>query len=128
MHELSVAEAILDRAREAAADHGAGSVETLTVELGEVTHINADQLRFCIETVAEETPLSAVEVAIERVPARAACDCGWSGEPPTFDGTAAVVPSIRCPECGSGTEFTQGKECRLASIDVPEDTQTPTER
>lgn len=127
MHELSVAEAILDRAREVAADHGASDVEALTVELGAATHVNPDQLRFCIETVAAET-LSEVDVTIETMSARAACDCGWSGDPPTFDGTAAVVPSTRCPECGSGTEFTRGTECRLASIDVPEDTETPTEQ
>ncbi|WP_302081566.1 hydrogenase maturation nickel metallochaperone HypA [Salinibaculum rarum] len=121
MHELSVAEAILDHAREAAADHGANTVDTVTIALGAATHVNPDQLRFCIETVAEETSLAGVEVAIERVEPRATCDCGWAGEPPAFEGTAAVVPAARCPECGSQTDFTQGKECRLASIDIPDD-------
>ncbi|MFC7134520.1 MULTISPECIES: hydrogenase maturation nickel metallochaperone HypA [Salinibaculum] len=121
MHELSVAEAILDRAREAADDYGASGVEALTVELGTATHVNPDQLRFCIETVAETRDLADAAVSIETVEPEAACDCGWEGEPPSFDGTAGAVPSARCPECGSQTEFTRGKECRLASIEVPDE-------
>jgi hydrogenase nickel incorporation protein HypA/HybF len=124
MHELSVAEAILDRAREAADEHGADEVAELTVELGTATHVNPDQLRFCIETVAETTPLDGVSVAMEEIEPEAACDCGWRGEPPSFEGTAASVPAARCPECGSRTEFTQGRECRLSSIEVPDETAT----
>lgn len=127
MHELSVAQAIVDRARETADEHGAREVETLTVELGEATHVNPDQLQFCIETVAAESSMENATVTIEPVEPRAACDCGWQGEPPEFDGTAAVVPAARCPECGSGTEFTQGTECRLASIEVPDSPEAPTE-
>lgn len=123
MHELTVAKAILDRAREAI-DLDPGDIETLTVELGVATHVNPDQLRFCIEMVAEETPLADIEVAIERVAARAVCDCGWRGEPPAFEGSAAVVPAGRCPECGGRTKFTQGTECRLTSIHVPDGADT----
>ncbi|WP_135830513.1 hydrogenase maturation nickel metallochaperone HypA/HybF [Halorussus halobius] len=120
MHELSVAGALLDSAVEAATDHDADEIEALAVELGEATHVNPDQLRFCLETVAEATPAAGATVEIETVPARAACDCGWTGEPPGFEGTAAVVPAARCPECGSGVEFTRGEECRLTSIEIPD--------
>lgn len=127
MHELSVAEALLDRAAEAAADHDAATVEAITVELGAATHVNPEQLRFCLEAVAEATPVEGATVDIERVDPRAACDCGWAGEPPSFEGTAAVVPAARCPECGARTEFTRGKECRLATVTVPDDgTETDT--
>jgi hydrogenase nickel incorporation protein HypA/HybF len=121
MHELSVAEALLDRAAEAAADHDAATVEAMTVELGAATHVNPEQLRFCLETIAETTPMDGATVEIETVAPRAACDCGWAGEPPSFEGTAAVVPTARCPECGARTEFTRGKECRLATVTVPDE-------
>jgi hydrogenase nickel incorporation protein HypA/HybF len=124
MHELSVAEAILTRAQEVAADHGADEVEELTVELGKATHVNPDQLSFCLETVAETKDLAGVSVTMERVEPVAECDCGWQGEPPSFEGTAASVPAARCPECGSRTEFTQGTECRLSNIEIPEQTAT----
>lgn len=117
MHELSVAEALIDRAGEIAAAHDAERVDAMTVELGAATHVNPDQLRFCLETVTEGT----VAVDIETVPPRAACDCGWEGEPPSFEGTAAVVPTARCPECGARTEFVRGKECHLTAVTVPDD-------
>lgn len=120
MHELSVAQGILNRARETAAENGASEIETMTLELGAATHVNPDQLQFCLETVATDTPLADADIVIETVEAQASCDCGWEGEPPTFEGTATTVPTARCPECGSGAEFTQGKECRLARIEVPE--------
>ena len=128
MHELSVADALLDRASEAAADHDAATIETMTVELGAATHVNPDQLRFCLETVAEATPAADATVEFETIPPRAECDCGWTGEPPSFEGTAAVVPTARCPECGAQTEFTQGKECRLATITVPDDETATTDQ
>lgn len=128
MHELSVAEALLDRASEAAAEHDAATVETMTVELGEATHVNPDQLRFCIETVAEATLAADATVDIEPVEPRANCDCGWAGKPPSFEGTAAVVPTARCPACGERTEFTRGKECRLAAITVPDDATATTDQ
>jgi hydrogenase nickel incorporation protein HypA/HybF len=125
VHELSIANGIIERAREAAAEHGHREVEALTVELGEATHVNPSQLRVTIETVADGTPVSDATVTIEPVEPRAACDCGWEGTPPAFEGTAGTVPAARCPECGSRTEFTRGKECRLASIEVPDETATP---
>ena len=120
MHELSVAEELLARASEAAADHGADTVETLTVELGVATHVNPTQLRFCIETVAETRGHPDLTVEIEQVDPAATCECGWAGEPPSFEATAGRVPTARCPDCGSSVEFTSGKECRLASITVPD--------
>lgn len=126
MHELSLATGLLDRALTAAAEHDADRIDELTVELGEATHVNPDQLRFCLETVAETTPAADATIDIETVTARATCDCGWEGKPPSFEGTAAVVPTARCPECGSQTEFTRGKECRLATVTVPDDTDTAT--
>ncbi|WP_324663410.1 hydrogenase maturation nickel metallochaperone HypA/HybF [Haloarcula sediminis] len=121
MHELSVARALLDRAGEVAAEHDAERVDAVTVELGAATHVNPDQLRLCLETVAEATVAADATVDIETVAPRAACDCGWEGEPPEFEGTAAVVPTARCPACGARTEFVRGKECHLTAVTVPDD-------
>ncbi len=121
MHELTVAEALLDRAREVAMEHDAERIDAVTVELGAATHINPEQLRLCLETVATATVAAEATVDIETVTPRAACDCGWDGEPPSFEGTAAVVPTARCPECGTRTEFVRGKECHLSAVTVPDD-------
>lgn len=119
MHEFSVAHDVVDQAVEAAADHGADRVDELTVEVGRVTHLNPRQLRFCIETVAGDTPAEGAGVRIETVEPRALCDCGWTGEPAAVDDVDAFVPDPTCPACGDRVDLTRGRGCRLASIDVP---------
>lgn len=123
MHELTVAQRLLDRALSAAGDHDADEIRTLTVELGTATHLAADQLGFCIDAVAEGTPAADATIEFERVQPRGECDCGWQGALPSLS-DAQPAPSVRCPECRGRVTLTAGRECRLASIDVPETRQT----
>lgn len=120
MHELSVASGIVDRALAAADEENADRVDQLTVEVGEATHLNPDQLRFCLETAIEGTVAAEATVTIESVPPVARCACGWRGEPGTLDVAISYAPEVRCPDCGSRTEFEQGRECRLTSIEIPD--------
>ncbi|MEF8779537.1 MAG: hydrogenase maturation nickel metallochaperone HypA [Haloferacaceae archaeon] len=128
MHEISVASAILDRALTAADEHGADRVEAMTVEIGRATHVNADQLVFCLEAITEGTPAEGAAVRTETVEPEAACECGWRDDPDELDLANAFAPDVRCPECGGRAELVRGRECRLASVDVPERTEERTER
>lgn len=123
MHELTVAQRLLDRALSAAGDHDADEIRTLTVELGTATHLAADQLGFCIEAVAEGTTAADATIEFERVQPRGDCDCGWEGRLPSLS-EAQPAPSVRCPECGARVTLTAGRECRLARIDIPETPDT----
>lgn len=120
MHELAVAERLVDRAMSAARDAGAAEVTVLTVELGTATHLVADQVSFCIDAVAEDTPVEGATVRFDRVEARGTCDCGWTGALDTLADTVAGVPDRRCPDCGAATDLVAGRECRVASIEVPD--------
>jgi hydrogenase nickel incorporation protein HypA/HybF len=125
VHELAIADRLLDRALAAAEAADAARVETLHVALGTATHLVPDQVRFCLEAVAEDTPAEGADVQIERVAARGECDCGWNGELPSLADTVAGAPDRRCPDCGAAVSLTAGRECRLASIDVsPSPTDT----
>ncbi len=118
MHELTVANRLLERAIEAAEDHGADRIEALTVAVGTATHLSPDQLSFCLDAIREDTPAADATLSFERVAARGQCDCGWSGHPPAADGVAGHVPSVRCPACGGRIELTAGRECRLTAVEV----------
>lgn len=122
MHELAIADRLLDRALAAAAEAEATRVETLHLELGTATHLVPEQVRFCIRAVAEDTPAEDADVQIEQVPARGECDCGWAGELRSLAETVAGAPDRRCPDCGTSVSVTAGRECRLTSIDVPDAT------
>lgn len=123
MHELSVAKQLVDLAIETAREHEAKSIDGLTLAIGRATHLNPDQLRFCVQTVADGTPAADADVTVETVAPRARCDCGWTGEPATVDDAVTYVPDPTCPDCGDRVELTRGRGCRLASIDVPATTE-----
>jgi hydrogenase nickel incorporation protein HypA/HybF len=125
MHEISVAEAILARALDAAAEHDADRIEALTIEVGRATHVNTDQVVFCLDAITEGTPAEGVEVRTEAVDPFAACDCGWSGAPESLDVGPAFAPDVRCPECGHRAHLERGRECRLVAIEVPDGESTP---
>jgi hydrogenase nickel incorporation protein HypA/HybF len=121
MHELAVAQGIVDRACEAAAEHGADRLEELHLRIGRATHVNPDQLVFCVETVTEGTPAEGATVTVEQTEPRGRCDCGWSGEPSTLSEVGVYAPDRTCPECGDRVELIAGRECRLASIHLPDE-------
>ena len=128
MHELSIAMGIVDRALEAAEKRGAERVDRLTVELGAATHVNPDQLRFCVETATDGTAAAEATVDIEQTAPRGRCDCGWEGEPEALESAMVYAPDVRCPECGDRTELISGRECRLAAVEIPDERLTHHER
>ncbi len=121
MHELSVAMGIVDRALSAAKDYDAETIERLTVELGSATHVNPDQLQFCIETATDGTPAAGATIEIDRIVPLAQCECGWEGEPATLDEAPVYAPDVQCPRCGDRTDLVRGRECRLAAVELPEE-------
>lgn len=124
MHEISVANGVLERALAAADEYGADRIDELTLEIGRVTHVNPEQLVFCLEAITEETPAEGATITTETIDPIATCDCGFHDEPSELDLAAGFAPDIRCPDCGGRAELVQGRECRLASIDVPERTDS----
>ncbi|MXR52664.1 hydrogenase maturation nickel metallochaperone HypA [Halovenus sp. WSH3] len=126
MHELTLAQRLLDRALCVADEYDAAEIETLTVEVGTATHIAPRQLRFCLEAVAEGTKAAAATVEFERVRARGTCDCGWCGTLTTLSDAGQRAPSVRCPSCGERVSLTAGRECRLRSIEVPDPADSET--
>lgn len=120
MHEISVASGMLDRALEVAHENGADCIDAMTLEIGPATHVNPDQLVFCLETIATDTLAEGATIKTETIEPVAECDCGWRDTPEKLDLAISFAPDMRCPECENRVELVRGRECRLASIDVPD--------
>ncbi|APE95136.1 hydrogenase maturation nickel metallochaperone HypA/HybF [Halodesulfurarchaeum formicicum] len=120
MHEISIANGILSRAVDAANEHGADRIDALTIEIGRATHVNPEQVVFCLEAIADSTPAAEATIRTETIQPRAECDCGWEGTPESLDLPGGFAPNIRCPDCGQRADLVRGRECRLASIEVPD--------
>jgi hydrogenase nickel incorporation protein HypA/HybF len=74
MHELGIAEAIVGVVAEAA---GGARVRRVVVEIGKLSAVLPDALRFCWELASEDTAAQGAVLEIIEMPGRARCKaCG----------------------------------------------------
>lgn len=112
MHEVGIAQGILEMALKAAADAGGSRVETLRLRVGVLTGVVPEALQFALETLRVGTAASEAVIELEMEPASAWCTrCGQ-----TFE--AREFPCC-CPVCNEPADkVAGGRELRLISIDV----------
>jgi hydrogenase nickel incorporation protein HypA/HybF len=110
MHELAIAEGIVCLVGEAAPDE---KVVTVTVEIGALSGISMEALRFALPLAAEDTLLRHAEFELIEAPGRARCEsCGRN-----FAVSSLYAPCI----CGSArTTILTGQELSVRSIEVEE--------
>ena len=120
MHEMSVAESMLDVISEALG----GRVEILsaTIRLGPLAGIDPASLQFCFTEVAEQLGFGTPGLIVNQVPAKARCtECSR-----TYD---LFRPYERCPDCHSmARQVSGGDDFEIDTVDVAEATHDDTER
>ena len=119
MHELSIASGLVEKLLEFSAQNPDCAILEVRLELGELSHIDPEQLRFCYESIAEETPLEGSILTIARVPALVNCPhCTYRGRPDYWNDALTLAPIItmRCPQCGKAVEADEGHECAIKSV------------
>jgi len=87
--------------------------------IGEFSHVEAEQLRFCYAAITEQTPIQDSVLEIEAVEAIVRCGkCSYHGPPKYWDDALAVgpIPTLQCPNCGAAVEATEGNDCAIQSI------------
>lgn len=110
MHEMSIAEELLDQAEETARANSA-ELTSLTIGVGQLSSVIIPSLEMCLEALLDDRGLNDVRTDISAIPARAECECGHHYSPDSLYG--------ECPECGSfEKEITDGKRVVLESIEV----------
>jgi hydrogenase nickel incorporation protein HypA/HybF len=109
MHELSIAEAVVDIAVRHARGRPVAAVE---LRVGHLRQVVPSALEFAFGLVAEGTPLAGAELRMEEVPAAGHCrSCGAE--------TALPELPLCCRSCGSGdVEVTSGEELLVDSLEL----------
>jgi hydrogenase nickel incorporation protein HypA/HybF len=128
MHELSIASGVVEKLLDFSAQNPERAILEVRLEIGELSHIDSEQLRFCYESIAKETPLEGSILTIERVLALVICPhCTYRGRPDYWDDALASAPivTMRCPQCGSAVEADQGHECAIKSVRLIETHSAP---
>ena len=112
MHEMSLAESMVGIVTDAAARERVQHVKSVLVEVGELSCVAPDALRFCFDAVARGTPVEGAQLEIARIAGEGACRaCG---------GIAPMAePYALCPACGSADmELRRGMELRVIQIEA----------
>jgi hydrogenase nickel incorporation protein HypA/HybF len=65
MHELSIADSILDAVRNESARHGGAHVSKVGLLLGELAGVDRESLSFCFDALVLGTELEPLELDIE---------------------------------------------------------------
>jgi len=111
MHELSIAQSIIDIVAAEMSKNRLSRVEAITLRIGEMTQIMPDALVFGFECLSRQTVLEGAGLIIESVPARGYCTrCAREFEVKDWH--------FSCPLCGQGTvDIVSGRELDVVSIE-----------
>ncbi|MFI5735482.1 hydrogenase maturation nickel metallochaperone HypA [Kribbella sp. NPDC051587] len=108
MHELAITESMVEAI---VAKVGDGAVDVVRLEIGRLSGLVSDSVRFCFEIVAAGTGLEGARLDIDEPPGRAYCrECG--------EEFALDEPIMLCP-CGSANlDILSGRQLRIISVEV----------
>ena len=111
MHELSIAQSLVETAAAAAAANGIRRVETVHLKLGALAGVVKASLLFAYDIATANTPLAGSTLAIEEVPVVILCpQC-------ERERTLPNAQLLWCPVCHTPTgQIVQGKELELVSL------------
>ena len=117
MHELSMAQGIINAVLETAQANNATEVNEVTIEVGRLAMINPEQLQFILGVLVENTILEDAQINFEEIPAEIECyDCKFHGEA-VLDDSDHYAPIVKCPECDSyQIEILNGKDIIVINI------------
>ena len=112
MHELSVAQNILEIVRQYVPPEQAGDVTAVRVRVGSLSGIVADSLAFCFSAIVADSEMRRARLDIESVPSECRCrDCRTRFEPEAF--------IFFCPACGSGhVELVSGSDLQVVHVEL----------
>ncbi|HEV1996612.1 MAG TPA: hydrogenase maturation nickel metallochaperone HypA [Candidatus Dormibacteraeota bacterium] len=112
MHELSIAQSIVEMVDEVAEREGAKRVSTINLRLGAMSSVVEEALLFSFDLVAAGTAAEGARLAVEKVPLVVFC--------PHCDAERTLSsPVFTCPLCGSPTHtVVSGKELEVTSVEL----------
>ncbi|NQU15550.1 MAG: hydrogenase maturation nickel metallochaperone HypA [Desulfobacteraceae bacterium] len=112
MHEMSIAQSLIDILREEMVKHNAGTLRSVRLHIGQLSAIVPDSLSFCFEVMTSGTELEGATLIMETIPLKGTCrDCKHTFEIQDY--------TFECPECAS-TEIDTiaGQDLSIVEMEV----------
>ncbi len=124
MHEYSIMSQLVSALIEELDDKHNNKVESVHIEVGELTFLEPDALEFAFSVLIKETVLEGSVLEVKTISSEIECEsCGYKGpvnysDDPTFHFN---IPIVTCPRCDSKPKVTKGKETMIRSVTVSEE-------
>lgn len=119
MHEFSVMAQIVEAVLQEAKKYNTKSVSEVHLEIGELTFLGHEQMRFTYQILTEKNILKNSKIIISEKKAKIKCKkCSYNGKI-KYDyepGFHFSLPMFTCPKCNSRVEIVEGKECIITKI------------
>lgn len=115
MHELSIAQNIIEIVSKAVGEENLASIARIRMKIGVMAGVVPESLEFSFQALTTGTALAHAQLKIESVPFRIQChECGKISE----DETGIVV----CPSCAAmNTTILSGNELFVSEIELEEE-------
>lgn len=112
MHELSIAQALLDQVEAVRQANGGGEVVSVQVRIGEWRQVVPEILTGYFDYLSQGTPLEAARIEIDRIAATARCkNCARVF---ALEDSFLVCPTCASPAC----ELLTGRELELVGLEL----------
>mgnify|MGYP001605561909 CR=1 len=112
MHELSIAQSIVETINSYVAEEQRHAVKTVSLNIGQHSGVVVDSLEFCFNAVIIDTPLCNAKLKINDIPFLLQCaSCNTT--------SASEYGFSVCQKCGSNeTRVVAGTELHVAEIEL----------
>ena len=112
MHEMSIAQSVLDIAVGEMEKNASASIRKIKISIGEFSGVVKEALEFAFDVLKPETPAAEASIEIEVVPMTAKCmECG------EFECKISDL-NLFCPACGSVAFINNGREMKVDYLDL----------
>ncbi len=117
MHELSLAQRIVEIVHESVGKHPPQTVRTIFLDVGELANVHLESLTFAFEALVEGTDLQTASLKITTVSVEILCrSCGMISVVDRF--------AFECTHCQSTSlDIRRGQELNITSIEIEDHTE-----
>ncbi len=112
MHEMSIAQSLIEIIQEEMARHHARVLRSVRLHVGEMSAVVPDSLSFCFEVITAGTQLEGARLIMDLIPLEGRCSaCGEQFRIKDY--------VFSCPFCGStDMETVGGRELSIVELEV----------
>jgi hydrogenase nickel incorporation protein HypA/HybF len=121
MHEFSMTSQIVEAALSEAEKQHAAKVIEVEVEIGDLTFLGLEQVRFAYKILTDKTIAKDSKLKIKQVRGGGKCEaCDYDGPLSYLNDPAfhLSIPTFNCPRCGKPLSVTAGRECVIKRIRI----------